>query len=132
MPNGKREGRRPKAKNVLGGTLKVCSLSPKTGFFRDGCCNTGPEDRGLRMACVVLTEEFLDYSKDQGNDLSTPIPQYNFPGLKGGDKWCLCAMRWVEAYQAGKAPKLVLEATHEYMLRLAPLELLRTFQATEA
>lgn len=129
MPNGKRDNRQPKANNVLGGKLQLCSSSPKTGFFRDGCCHTGPEDRGLHMACAVMTEEFLAFSKNRGNDLSTPFPEYNFPGLKEGDRWCLCAMRWVEAHQAGKAPKLVLEATHEYMLQLIPLEVLETYKA---
>lgn len=128
MPNGKRDGRPPKAKNVLGGTLQVCSNNPKTGFFRDGCCNTGPQDRGLHMTCAVMTDEFLAFSKAQGNDLSTPFPEYNFPGLKEGDRWCLCALRWVEAYQAGKAPKIILEATHEYMLRMVSLEILQAYQ----
>ena len=128
MPNGRREERRPKAKNVLGGWLSSCSHNPKTGFFRDGCCNTSPEDRGLHMVCAVMTDEFLAFSKAQGNDLSTPMPQYHFPGLKAGDQWCLCAMRWVEALQEGKAPKIVLEATHEVMLQLVPLEVLKKYQ----
>ena len=127
MPQGRGEPRRQPAKNVLGGKLKTCSDEPKTGFFRDGCCNTGPEDRGLHLVCAVMTEEFLSFSKEQGNDLSTPFPEYGFPGLKGGDRWCLCALRWVEAYQAGKAPKLVLEATHEIMLRLVSLETLQEY-----
>ena len=91
MPNGRRDGRRPKAKNVMGGTLKTCSDSPKTGFFRDGCCNTDSQDRGLHLTCAIMTDEFLAFSKEQGNDLSTPLPQYNFPGLKEGDQWCLCS-----------------------------------------
>ena len=127
MPNDRRDRRPPKVKNVLGGSLQACSHNPKTGFFRDGCCNTGPQDRGLHMVCAVMTEEFLAFSKAAGNDLSTPFPEYNFPGLKDGDKWCLCAMRWVEAYQAGKAPKLVLAATHHLMLNIVPLEVLKQY-----
>ena len=130
MPEGRGRPRREPSKNVLGGRLKTCSNNPKTGFFRDGCCNTSAEDRGLHLVCAVMTDDFLAFSKSMGNDLSTPLPDYGFPGLKEGDKWCLCAMRWVEAYQAGKAPKLVLEATHEVMLRLVPLSLLEEFSAT--
>ena len=129
MPNEKSERKPQRAKNVLGGALATCSLNPRTGFFRDGCCNSGPEDRGLHLVCAVMTDEFLIFSKEQGNDLSTPMPAYNFAGLKAGDQWCLCALRWVEAYQAGKAPKLVLEATHEVMLQIVPLEVLQEFSA---
>ena len=113
------------ARNVLGGRLQTCSVDPKTGFYRDGCCHTGPNDQGKHLVCVVMTDEFLAFSKEQGNDLSTPIPQYNFPGLNDGDQWCLCALRWVEAFRAGKAPKLKLAATHEMMLQLVPLDILK-------
>ena len=101
----------PKAKNVLGGKLAICCTSPMTGFFRDGCCNTGPEDVGSHTVCVVMTELFLAYSKRAGNDLSTPIPEFGFHGLKDGDRWCLCAPRWQEAFEEGKAPRVVLRAT---------------------
>ncbi|MBT9581854.1 DUF2237 domain-containing protein [bacterium] len=107
------------AKNVLGFQLEVCSTDPLTGFMRDGCCNTGPGDRGMHLACCVMTQEFLDFSRQRGNDLSTPLPEYEFPGLKPGDRWCLCAERWAEAHQAGCAPRLVLEATHAIMLEYA-------------
>lgn len=115
----------PKAKNVLGSELKSCNDQPKTGFFRDGCCNTTEEDFGAHTVCAEVTEEFLGYSKLQGNDLSTPRPEYGFPGLKPGDRWCLCASRWVEAMEAGKAPRLVLESTHERTLDYAPLAVLQ-------
>lgn len=98
-----------------------------TGFYRDGCCNTGPQDQGLHMVCAVMTEDFLTFSKECGNDLSTPMPQYNFPGLNPGDQWCLCALRWVEAYKNNKAPQLVLKATHQYMLQVVPLDILKQF-----
>jgi len=121
----------PEALNVLGGELLPCSLQPRTGFFRNGCCETGPEDVGLHTVCAVMTAEFLAYSKSVGNDLSTPIPEYGFPGLKPGDRWCLCAPRWKEAHDAGCAPKLVLEATHEETLAIAPLGVLKDY-AVEA
>ncbi|MEI9988391.1 MAG: DUF2237 domain-containing protein [Aliidongia sp.] len=105
-------GKRP-SRNVLGGVLESCSTSPVTGFFRDGCCNTGPQDVGSHTVCVVLTAEFLAFSKARGNDLSTPVPEWGFPGLNPGDRWCLCAPRWQEALDAGKAPRVVLTATHE-------------------
>ena len=114
------EPQRP-ARNVLGGSLVICSIRPMTGFFRDGCCNTGPTDRGSHTVCVVTTADFLAYSKSMGNDLSTPMPDYGFPGLKPGDRWCLHVMRWMEAYQAGMAPQVVLEATHEQVLRFIPM-----------
>lgn len=98
-----------------------------TGFFRDGCCNTGPMDRGVHTVCARVTADFLDFSKARGNDLSTPRPEFQFPGLKPGDKWCLCASRWAEAYEAGMAPKVVLEATHEATLSIVPLEVLKQF-----
>jgi len=100
------------AKNVLGGDLLPCSLDPLTGYYRDGCCNTGGDDYGVHTVCAVMTAEFLEFSRSMGNDLSTPMPQYGFAGLKPGDQWCLCASRWAEAFEAGAAPKVVLEATH--------------------
>jgi len=112
-------------KNVLGGALIACSLSPLTGFYRDGCCKTGAEDRGTHTVCAQVTEEFLTYTKAKGNDLSTPIPAYDFPGLKPGDFWCLCALRWKEALDAGKAPKIRLEATHEKTLEFIELKTLK-------
>jgi len=105
------EQQRP-ARNVLGGTLLNCSTKPLTGFFRDGCCNTGPADIGSHTVCAVMTEEFLAYSKHAGNDLSTPVPEYGFAGLKAGDRWCLCVLRWKEAFDAGLAPGVVLESCH--------------------
>ena len=110
------------AKNVLGGKLQTCSTQPLTGFFRDGCCNTSPEDVGSHSVCCLVTEEFLAFSRAAGNDLSTPMPQYGFPGLQPGDRWCLCAPRWQEALQAGQAPQVVLEATHERALDYISLE----------
>ena len=114
MPrDGDREGGKRPARNVLGGPLGTCSTSPMTGFFRDGCCNTAPQDVGSHTVCVVLTAEFLAFSKASGNDLSTPVPEWGFPGLKPEDRWCLCAPRWQEAFEAGAAPRVVLTATHE-------------------
>lgn len=109
-------------KNVLGTELQVCSTDPMTGFYRDGCCNTGADDRGLHTVCVRVTEEFLQFSQSVGNDLSTPMPQYRFPGLQPGDRWCLCAARWKEAYDSGCAPAVLLEATHMSTLEFASLE----------
>ncbi|HLN17661.1 MAG TPA: DUF2237 domain-containing protein [Acidimicrobiales bacterium] len=100
------------AKNVLGGELEPCSMDPLTGFYRDGCCNTGPEDLGVHTVCVVATAAFLEFSKQAGNDLSTPHPEIGFGGLEAGDRWCLCAVRWQEALDAGMAPGVVLAATH--------------------
>lgn len=114
-------------KNVLGGELKSCSEQPVTGFFRDGCCNTGPHDTGAHTVCAELTAEFLQFSKNAGNDLSTPRPEFAFPGLNPGDRWCLCAARWVEAFEAGAAPRVVLESTHERTLDYVPLATLRRF-----
>ena len=111
-------------RNVLGGTLANCSKQPLTGFFRDGCCNTSDEDHGSHTVCAVMTDEFLEFSVAQGNDLVTPMPMFNFPGLKAGDKWCLCAARWLEAFEAGAAPKISLAATHEAALDIVPLEAL--------
>lgn len=110
------------AKNVLGTELEPCSFDPMTGFFRDGCCNTGAEDVGLHLVCAVMTDKFLAFSKSRGNDLSTPMPMYQFPGLKDGDRWCLCALRWKEAFEAGMAPKVVLEATHISTLEFIDLD----------
>jgi uncharacterized protein len=106
-------GWRNAARNVLGEPLEICSLKPITGFFRDGCCNTGRDDFGSHTVCAVMTAAFLDFSKSRGNDLSTPMPQLGFPGLKPGERWCLCAPRWQEAFEAGQAPRVVLRATHE-------------------
>ena len=117
------------ARNVLGGELIPCSMDPVTGFFRNGCCETGPDDLGLHTVCVVMTAEFLAFSKASGNDLSTPIPQYGFPGLKPGDRWCLCAPRWKEALDAGMAPQVVLESTHEETLAIVPLGVLKDYAA---
>jgi len=115
------------SKNVLGKSLLKCSENPKTGFYRDGCCNTSYEDTGLHTICVSLTDEFLAYSKKMGNDLSTPIEEFNFPGLKEGDSWCLCAGRWLEAYKSNCAPKVFLESTHEETLALIPMNILREY-----
>ena len=115
------------ARNVLGEELIPCSLDPVTGFFRNGCCETGPDDLGLHTVCAVMTAEFLAFSKAAGNDLSTPMPQYGFPGLKPGDRWCLCAPRWKEALDAGMAPQVVLESTHEETLAIVPLGVLKDY-----
>ncbi|WP_300574409.1 DUF2237 domain-containing protein [Phenylobacterium sp.] len=118
------------ALNVLGGELQRCSMDPVTGFFRNGCCETGPHDLGLHTVCAVMTAEFLAYSRSVGNDLSTPVPESGFPGLRPGDRWCLCAPRWKEALDAGCAPQVVLEATHEETLAIVPLGVLRDHAAT--
>ena len=122
-------GHKPKPKNVLGGELKCCCRKPMTGFYRDGFCKTGADDRGSHTICVRVTDEFLAFSKSRGNDLSTPRPEFQFPGLIDGDKWCLVAVRWQEALEAGAAPEVVLEATHEASLQYVSLEDLRKFQA---
>lgn len=109
------------AKNVLGTELISCSTDPLTGFYRDGCCNTGSEDVGIHTVCTRVTDDFLAFSASRGNDLSTPMPQYGFAGLTEGDQWCLCAARWKEAFDAGKAPKVVLEATHALTLEWVSL-----------
>ena len=116
-------------KNVLGGELLACSFSPLTGFYRDGCCKTGPDDTGTHVVCTLVNEEFLAFSRQRGNDLSTPRPEYRFAGLKPGDRWCLCALRWKEAFDAGLAPPVVLAATHEKVLEIVPLEHLREYAA---
>jgi len=123
---GRQPGRAPSI-NVLGSALQPCSHQPPTGFYRDGCCNTGREDVGLHTVCVVMTAPFLAFSKAQGNDLSTPMPQYGFAGLKPGDRWCLCASRWKEALDAGAAPQVVLEATHAVTLHVVPLAELKKY-----
>lgn len=117
------------ALNVLGGRLESCSTAPMTGFFRDGCCNTGPEDTGRHTVCVMVTAEFLALSKYLGNDLSTPRPEFRFPGLKPGDRWCLCAARFLQAAQEFAAPKVVLAATHARTLDIVPLALLQAHAA---
>ena len=111
-------------RNVFGEPLEICCLKPMTGYFRDGSCRTDNEDIGTHTVCAVMTEDFLRFSAQMGNDLSTPIPYYKFPGLKEGDKWCLCVNRWIEAEKAGKAPKLILEATHEKTLEYTKLDLI--------
>ena len=108
--------------NVLGGRLEPCSVEPRTGFFRDGCCNTGPEDLGLHVICARMTAAFLAFSAERGNDQSTPQPEAGFAGLKPGDRWCLCAGRWREAFDAGVAPPVVLSATHEEALAVVTLD----------
>ncbi|MGA9036172.1 MAG: DUF2237 domain-containing protein [Pseudolabrys sp.] len=113
--------RQPIAYNVLGEPLDICSMKPMTGFYRDGCCNTGREDIGSHTVCVVMTAAFLDFSKSRGNDLSTPMPDFGFPGLKPGDRWCLCAPWWQEALEANQAPRVVLRATHEGALSYCSL-----------
>lgn len=118
-------GRGGVQRNVLGGPLGTCSERPLTGFFRDGCCNTSDEDLGRHTVCVVVTAEFLEFSKAAGNDLSTPRPEFDFPGLQPGDRWCLCAARWRQAWEAGAAPRVVLNATNEATLDLVPLEALK-------
>lgn len=114
-------------KNVFGEPLIPCSLSPMTGFFRDGCCNTSSEDLGIHTVCVEVTDDFLEFSKSRGNDLSTPHPEFGFPGLKSGDRWCLCALRWQEALEAGKAPSVVLRATNELTLEVLELSDLKRY-----
>jgi uncharacterized protein len=128
MPRGDGggRGRRP-SRNVLGGPLDSCSMTPMTGFFRNGCCDTGPEDVGSHTVCVVLTAAFLEFSKARGNDLSTPLPEYGFPGLKPDDRWCLCAPRWQEALAAESAPRVVLRATHEGALEYCSLADLKRY-----
>lgn len=118
--------------NVLGGPLADCSVDPLTGFYRNGCCDTGSEDAGSHTVCAVMTDEFLAYSKYLGNDLSTPRPEFRFAGLKAGDRWCLCAGRFLQAHDEGVAPKLSLEATHKRALDIVPLEVLRLYAVEES
>lgn len=119
------------AKNVLGQPLQACCKFPMTGFYRDGYCNTDVEDLGQHTVCIETTDAFLIFSKDAGNDLSTPNPELDFPGLIAGDRWCLCALRWLEAYEAGMAPKVVLESTHAAALDIIPLEALKQYALIE-
>ena len=119
------------ARNVLGEPLGSCSMDPVTGFFRNGCCETGPEDVGMHTVCAVMTAEFLEFSSLVGNDLSTPRPEFGFPGLQPGDRWCLCAPRWKEALDAGVAPPIVLEATHEEVLAITSLGVLKDHAAAD-
>ncbi len=111
-------------RNVLGQPLATCGCEPMTGFYRDGCCNTGPDDLGVHTVCAVVSAEFLATSKRLGNDLSTPMPQHNFAGLKPGDRWCVCAARWKQALDAGAPCPIILEATHENTLRIIPFDIL--------
>lgn len=120
-------GREGAQRNVLGGPLKSCSEDPVTGFYRNGCCDTGPGDHGVHTVCAVMTEDFLIFSKAAGNDLMTPRPEYGFPGLKEGDQWCLCAGRWAQAEEAGHAPKVVLASTNMVTLGIVSLELLKQY-----
>ena len=113
--------------NVFGEALETCNDNPTAGFFRDGCCNTSDQDVGSHTVCVEVTREFLEFSRFRGNDLSTPMPQFEFPGLRPGDRWCLCAARWLEAHEAGMAPRVVLKGTHRRALEIVPLRLLRSF-----
>ena len=118
------------ARNVLGGELAVCSTDPMTGFYRNGCCDTGRGDDGVHTVCVQVSAEFLEFSRAVGNDLSTPMPQWGFPGLKPGDRWCLCATRWKQALDAGFAPPVILEATHMGTIEFVDLEDLQRFAVT--
>ena len=115
--------------NVYGEPMETCGEEPMTGFFRDGYCNTCAEDKGSHTVCVKVTDEFLDFSRQRGNDLSTPIPEFGFSGLKAGDSWCLCAARWLEAYKHGMAPRVHMMRTHKRALEIIPLELLKQFAA---
>jgi len=118
-------------RNVLGGELEPCSLDPVTGFYRTGSCSTGNEDYGCHAVCAQVTAEFLEFSKKAGNDLSTPVPDYGFPGLKPGDRWCVCAPRWKEALEAGCAPPIYLKATHEAALKYVPRSVLEEYGLDE-
>lgn len=115
------------SRNVFGQPLITCSDAPKTGFYRNGCCDTGPEDQGMHTVCVQVDAPFLEFSFSRGNDLSTPRPEYGFPGLQPGDRWCLCVTRWAEAFEAGAAPKVVLAATHEHALEYVTMENLEAY-----
>lgn len=117
------------SRNVFGEPLEACSEDPLTGFFRDGCCNTGPQDVASHTVCVRVTTEFLEFSRFRGNDLSTPQPRFDFPGLSDGDRWCLCASRWLESEQHGVAPRVYLKSTHERALEVVPLATLRRYAA---
>ena len=119
----------PGQRNVLGGELEECSTEPLTGFYRDGCCTTGPEDAGSHTICVVVSREFLEHQRSVGNDLSTPRPEWRFPGLQPGDRWCVVAARWLQAQQDGAAAPVVLASTHERALDIVPLQLLEAYAA---
>lgn len=114
--------------NVFGNKLEACGMDPITGWKRNGCCETDFADRGIHTVCSIVTEDFLTFSRAAGNDLTTPVPEYGFVGLKPGDSWCLCANRWLEAYQNGKAPPVKLESTHEETLVIIPLDILKKYQ----
>lgn len=120
-----------KPKNVLGGELDCCCTNPMTGFYRDGFCSTGAGDVGIHIVCAQMTQEFLEFSRSRGNDLITPMPLYSFPGLKPGDRWCLCASRWKEAFDAGVAPPIILSATHAAAIEYASLEELKQYALAE-
>ncbi|MCC5630494.1 DUF2237 domain-containing protein [Nostoc sphaeroides CHAB 2801] len=120
------------AKNVIGGNLEACCTSPMTGFYRDGFCRTGGQDFGSHVVCAEVTSEFLEFTKSHGNDLSTPVPDFNFPGLKPGDRWCLCASRWQEALDAGVAPPVILSATHARALEMVSLDELKKHALTSS
>ena len=122
---GEPSGEPPAQLNVLGLPIELCCQDPVTGFFRDGHCHTGPLDHGLHTVCAQMTDEFLTFSVAAGNDLVTPMPQFEFPGLKDGDRWCLCALRWQQAYEAGRAPRLYLRATHQKTLEIVSLDVLK-------
>jgi len=122
----------PQATNVVGGKLQTCSTDPLTGFYRDGCCNTGAQDLGMHLVCAEVTAEFLQFSAARGNDLSTPNPAFGFEGLKPGDRWCLCVQRWQEAFEAGCAPPVILEATHISALEFVDLEVLQEYAVDSA
>ncbi len=120
------------AKNVIDGNLEVCCTSPMTGFYRDGLCRTGGQDFGSHVVCAQVTSEFLEFTKSRGNDLSTAVPDFNFPGLKPGDRWCLCASRWQEALEAGVAPPVILSATHARALEVVSLDELKKHALTSS
>ena len=113
--------------NIFNEPLEACSFDPVTGFFRSGCCETSEQDTGSHTVCAIMTEEFLKFSKSKGNDLSTPVPAFDFPGLNSGDRWCLCAARWLEAYEAGSAPSIIAKATHIRALEIIPMEVIKEF-----
>ena len=113
--------------NIFNEPLEACSFDPVTGFFRSGCCETSEQDIGSHTVCAIMTEEFLKFSKSKGNDLSTPVPAFDFPGLNSGDRWCLCAARWLEAYEAGSAPSIIARATHRRALEIIPMEVMKEF-----
>lgn len=127
MSDRERSDTNTRGTNVLGHPLVPCSSDPMTGFYRNGCCQTGPGDHGLHVVCALMTEEFLAFSKAAGNDLSTPRPAMAFPGLHPGQRWCLCVTRWMDAHEAGHAPPVVLEATHISALEFVPLDVLRKY-----